>query len=1056
MEQRTKELELILNEFFTLDAGHPKRKEMDTFLMSYKSQKDSYEHVKHYMTHSSNQYVYWFALSIVEDKVIRSWSSISSQGQNDIKGFLFDLYINNKTLPPFVFKKLGQVIVDIGRIDFNQNSQEYMMNIMSLVRNPAMGVKGVNLLQYISEEFITSKEVLTQQKKDSLKRLLLEHVPAILDVLTKYLDQLFDQNALKKSKTDVGLPFQVGSPDTNTYSFNISQEARNLTKAVFDALLCYFSWIPLNELLTPSLLEMLFKYIRIERSSIQALTCLNEILSKNCVPKEFEQFLLRIFHQIFSLMTDITTGNGIAAYSGEFIEKFTQFISLFVANHLKRVENNPSFHITNFLGLLFQYTFIQQSVEAFDLCLDIWMMFLDCLLTNGREQSLPGSSKYTDGLIMLQSELVKRVLNAYNSQLAQLDDCEEVDNEMEPIASQHDLFIRDCIEIIVKITEIYPNKGLENLYPLFAQNVTTFFGKLEELIQNRTIDQNDSKLRTSNYIYQKLIDMCAFSSINATFRFGSEWEKLQVQILNTLRSFSYWLGEYGNQVRASPAQQQEFDTIVQKLISTLVQMFDRTVPEKVATASGRLMMSLAITTKPLNLFAQMDGIICNIHNICTPLPVSVQCVVYSAVCNAILNPPSNVNLSTQFDSRRPKCSPFIKGITGPYLEIPQIPGLVENKIFMKDEVIQRVQRVLKILTAVIKSVPDSNLAKGILHDAIQDTLGVTLGLFRIYVNKPDILESILDFFFTLFESLKSKVGVAFTQQTISTFLEILGGNNIKNLLGSGSNETGNVIIKKLIEILTFVIQTYGHSFDTLLSSIIQFSMEHIYPVIINSTNVLRPLFFTLLYSILDNHWKHFFPSSTSSSSSSSSSSSTNALMFGNTSNSNGIVVVANGNGNVNGNGHVNGHHDSAASQRQLESIMMAFQTTFQQNDVNLFKQNLDYFDKLNAKYKLYERITMQEKVFGCSFVAVFFDILLSKSHSVHSEEIINTIYNFASVDFNRFFNDFFNTYLNQKNINDEHKRSIRTNFTADRDQPTFNKNMNQFVNDVSFYTYVSS
>eukprot|EP01133_Synstelium_polycarpum_P006911 gene6911-8036_t len=1053
MEQRTKELETLLNEFFLLDGNNPKRSEMDSFLTSYKSQKDSYEHVKYYLTHTTNQYVIWFSLSILEEKACRSWGSLSPHDQSETKAFILELYLsNNKNMAQYIHTKLGQVIADIGRNDFHLNAQEYISSIIRLIRNPQTSLRGINLLQYISEEFITSKEVLAQNKKDQLRKLLLEQVPTIMEVLAAYLDQLFVQNAQKKLKHQNLLPFQVGSPDTNTYTCNFSVETKNLTKAVFDALLSYFSWIPLNELLTPSLLDILFKYLRLEKNSIPALVCLNEILSKNCVPKEFEDFLMRIFHQIYSLMTDIATNNNITQYSTDFIEKFTQFISLFVSNHLRRVENNPNFPITDFLGLLFQFSFLQQSIDAFNMCLEIWVTFLEYLLSQSNERAIPAPAKYTDGLILFQSELIKRVLFSYNSNfLSQLDDVEETDNDLETIDSQLNLFIKECVEAASKITELYPSKGLENLYPLFSQNVTSFFEKLDEMIkQGFMMDQNDQMshlvkdvitilqlfgqlthlfaasfvqtFTAANYIFQKLLDMCSFCSIHHTYKFGPEWEILQIQLLNTIRSFCYWLLEYGNQVRAAPAQQPDFDNNISKLISIIIPMFERGVPEKISVASGRLLMSLVVISKPLNLFAQMEGVISNTHNICSALPPAVQSIVYSAISSTILTPPSSVSLSQQWDARRPKYSPFIKGITSQYLEIPQIPGFIDNKLYANDEVIKRVQRVLRTITAIIKAVPDLSTAKGILHDAIQDTLQVTLALFRIYLNYPDVLESILDFFFSLFESLKTQVGVPFTQQTITTFLEILGGDNINQLLTS-SNDTGNIIIKKLIEILTFVIQTYGHSFETLLSSIISFSMEKIYPVIINTTSPLKPIFFTLLYTILDNHWKHFFPSTNNNH---------HALMLGNTSNSN------------------------ANTQQQLNSILMAFKAVFQQNDVNLFKQALEYFEKLNTKHKLYEKISLQEPIFGCSFVGVFFDVLISKTQSILAEEIVNTVYHFASINFYKFFNEFFAAYLTQKSLTVEQRTIIRSNFTEDKDHPTFNRNMNQFINDFSFYSYVNS
>lgn len=52
--------------------------------------------------------------------------------------------------------------------------------------------------------------------------------------------------------------------------------------------------------------------------------------------------------------------------------------------------------------------------------------------------------------------------------------------------------------------------------------------------------------------------------------------------------------------------------------------------------------------------------------------------------------------------------------------------------------IQRVLRVLKVVTAIIRTVPEVTQAKSILHDGIQDTLKVTLGLFRVYISYPSM------------------------------------------------------------------------------------------------------------------------------------------------------------------------------------------------------------------------------------------------------------------------------------------------------------------------------
>lgn len=87
-----------------------------------------------------------------------------------------------------------------------------------------------------------------------------------------------------------------------------------------------FSWIPLSTFITPSLLSTIFHFAgfgcetqgsrtmnsgaNFNSSSshlgILAMNCINELLSKNCVPAEFEDFLLQMFQQTFYLLQKLT------------------------------------------------------------------------------------------------------------------------------------------------------------------------------------------------------------------------------------------------------------------------------------------------------------------------------------------------------------------------------------------------------------------------------------------------------------------------------------------------------------------------------------------------------------------------------------------------------------------------------------------------------------------------------------------------------------------------------------------------------------------------------
>ena len=50
-----------------------------------------------------------------------------------------------------------------------------------------------------------------------------------------------------------------------------------------------------------------------EELGVLAMTCINELLDKNCVPIEFEEFLLHMFQQTFHLLQRITADDDVTS-----------------------------------------------------------------------------------------------------------------------------------------------------------------------------------------------------------------------------------------------------------------------------------------------------------------------------------------------------------------------------------------------------------------------------------------------------------------------------------------------------------------------------------------------------------------------------------------------------------------------------------------------------------------------------------------------------------------------------------------------------------------------
>ena len=128
------------------------------------------------------------------------------------------------------------------------------------------------------------------------------------------------------------------SPQSRPQAENIApldKSSQQLATLALNCLSHLFSWIPLSSTITPSLLNTIFHYVgfgcdpllskmgssshqsAIEQGShsvgVLAMCCINELLSKNCVPQEFEDYLLQLFQQTFYLLQRLTKeGTGVA------------------------------------------------------------------------------------------------------------------------------------------------------------------------------------------------------------------------------------------------------------------------------------------------------------------------------------------------------------------------------------------------------------------------------------------------------------------------------------------------------------------------------------------------------------------------------------------------------------------------------------------------------------------------------------------------------------------------------------------------------------------------
>lgn len=224
----------------------------------------------------------------------------------------------------------------------------------------------------------------------------------------------------------------------------------------------------MKEILKPQFMDSIFNFIHLynQEASLIAFDCINEILSQNFVPSEFDQFMVTIFNQLFRLLESITQStDGLDMFDEEYVDKFTQFTSLFVAKHLRRVESKEGFPIIQFLELLYKFTFIQTSLEGYLSCIEIWETLLDYIISQqeGTQPSLL-HQKYSDGLAALGKQLIIKI--QYKSNAKELESLDTSTTSDDIDNSELESFIGGSLDLIGKIAQLYPEKILNVLAPL--------------------------------------------------------------------------------------------------------------------------------------------------------------------------------------------------------------------------------------------------------------------------------------------------------------------------------------------------------------------------------------------------------------------------------------------------------------------------------------------------------------------------------------------------------------------------------------------------------------
>src|SRR5690606_9774844 len=115
--------------------------------------------------------------------------------------------------------------------------------------------------------------------------------------------------------------------------------------------------------------------------SESAISCINELLSRNFVPKNYEGFVLTVASHMRDILGRIVSTPDASTLDPEYLSGFIHFMQVFLKNHLKRVEKFEDFPMNMFLTDFYKFTFLQgNGGENLLYALDVWILFVDYIV----------------------------------------------------------------------------------------------------------------------------------------------------------------------------------------------------------------------------------------------------------------------------------------------------------------------------------------------------------------------------------------------------------------------------------------------------------------------------------------------------------------------------------------------------------------------------------------------------------------------------------------------------------------------------------------------------
>ena len=801
------------------------------------------------------------------------------------------------------------------------------------------------------------------------------------------------------------------------------------------------------------------------------MNAINEIIYKNYVPVDFTDYLVIMFrschHLLQSLLSDQIKSQELDEM---YLEKITDFLRLFVSLHISRIsrcQQNNQFALLDFLALIFKFTFEQKSVRGFRSCLDIWSSLVDYI--QGSMETRPDSGeevlkKYEEALLSLVVELLKKSQFRLNgAALSELDNktvTEEGSTELRQFHTQ-------ITEIVMKISELLPEQVLTIINAGWRETSQAYLQMDKLLVErdgatylNVVSDQELSKLVAGlqdlssflliigrlgtmflghnflprlklglEYVKQLLVIVTFGSkqrlwkvnmSFSSKFDVAGSFIQCQAETIAALKAWCHWLAALHSESLQDSSYTWVCSDITSSIVRQVVTVIKDTSTPALTHSGAHFLVTLTGTVRPPSIWKLKD--FTDLYSMISQLELENEAhrLLVRSLTNVLLLPWPGTQ-EQKWDDRRKHLTKFLRDLTENFRSVKTQMNFVNERSLQQQAepcIILTLQLIGDLVDNVLNEVTQT---KKLCHDVTRDYIEITLWLFPVYVNNNKVCEEMFQFFYTVFDVLKTQMGANFVEQTVQTFFSMFGNAHLTEVLMQKKGPTETKVVEKFLAILTFIVSEPGTTFRKFISSTLSLCLETILPIIMDQPcSDLKAPVFNLLYHTLLHNWNFFFKS--------------NLKSFHNNNQESKDIVE---------------------NKEAFLGVMKVFGHSFCQTDISIFRQNVFALEQLNVKWRLYSKPIFKETLLA-DFLSVYLRALIAKSHHLLKEEIGTAIYNMGSTDFPVFFQKFLPQFLSGvENLDDNQRQILAETFRPDSDLPSFHSNLDRFVNDLCYYQLVN-